>query len=71
MDPVLNVTETEMFVFLALTIQTGHGVREKLTDYWPALNELYTSFYGTMMSRDRYFTSFVTYILLTTGMNLI
>ena len=43
-----------MFVFLALTIQMGHGVRDKLTDYWSTLDQLYTPFYGTMMNRDRY-----------------
>jgi len=32
-SPESDVTEAEMFVFLALTIQMGHGVRDKLTDY--------------------------------------
>jgi len=30
--PEPDVTEAEMFVFLALTVQMGHGVRDKLTD---------------------------------------
>jgi len=55
-SPEPDITEAEMFVFLALTIQMGHGVRDKLTDHWSTLDQLYTSF--------------VTYILLTTGMNL-
>jgi len=29
-----DVTEAEMLVFLALTIQMGHGIRDQLTDYW-------------------------------------
>ena len=33
-SPEPDVTEAEMFAFLALTIQMGHGVRDKLTDYW-------------------------------------
>jgi len=33
-SPEPDVTEAEMFVFLALTIQMGHGVRDQLTDYW-------------------------------------
>ena len=66
-----DVTEAEMFVVLALTIQIGHGVRDKLTDYWATLDQLYTSFYSTIIKRGRYITSLVTYILLTTGMNLI
>jgi len=47
-----DVTEAEMFVFLALTIQKGHGVRDKLTDYWSTLDQVYTPFYGTMMKWD-------------------
>ena len=43
-----------MFVFLALTIQMGHGVRDKLTDYWAILDQLYTPFYSTMMKLGRY-----------------
>jgi hypothetical protein len=69
--PEHDVTEAKIFVFLALTIQMGHGVRDKLTDYWATRDHLYTLFYGTMMKWDRYQPSFVTYILLTTGMNLI
>jgi len=51
-DP--DVTEAKMFVFLASTIQMGHGVRDKLTDYWSTLDQVYTPFYGTMMNQDRY-----------------
>ena len=43
-----------MFVFLALTIQMGHGIRDKLTNYWSTLDQLYTPFYSTMIKRDRY-----------------
>jgi len=53
-SPDPDVTEAEMFVFLALTVQMGHGVRDKLTDYWSTLDHLYTPFYGTVMNRDRY-----------------
>ena len=53
-SPEPDVTEAEMFVFLALTIQMGHCVRDKLTDYWATVDQLYTPFYGTMMKRDRY-----------------
>src|SRR5215510_4837132 len=52
--PEPDVTEAEMFVFLALTIQMGHGVRDKLTDYWSTLDQVHTPFYGTTMKRDRY-----------------
>jgi hypothetical protein len=71
LSPEPEVTEAEMFVFLALTIQLGHGLRNKLTDYWSTKDQLYTPFFDTLMKRDHTFTSLVTYILLTTGMNLI
>jgi len=54
LSPEPDVTEAEMFVFLALTIQMGHGVRDKLTDYWAILDQLYTPFYSTMMKLGRY-----------------
>jgi len=53
-SPEPDVTEAEMFVFLALTIQMRHGVRDKLTDYWSTLGQLHTPFYSTMTKRDRY-----------------
>jgi len=65
-SPEPDVTEAEMFVFRALTIQMRNGIRDKLTDYWSTLDQLYTTFYRTDT-----FTYFVTYILLTTRMNLI
>ena len=52
--PEPGVTEAEMLVFLAMTIRMGHCVRNKLTDYWSTLEQLYTPFYGTMMNWDRY-----------------
>ena len=52
--PEPDVTEAEMFVFLTLTIQTGHGVRDKVTDYWATTDQLHTLFYGTMKKRGGY-----------------
>ena len=54
-SPLPDITEAEMFVFLALTIQMGHCLRDKLTDYWSRNEQLHTPFYGNMMQRDRYF----------------
>jgi hypothetical protein len=53
-SPEPDVTKAEMFVFLAVTIQMGHDVRDKLTDYWATLDQIYTTFYSTMMKCDRY-----------------
>jgi hypothetical protein len=54
-SPLPDITEAEMFVFLALTIQMGHCLRDKLTDYWSRNEQLHTPFYSNMMKRDRYF----------------
>ena len=32
----------------------GHGVRDKLTDYWATVDQQYTLFYSTVMKRDQY-----------------
>jgi len=34
-----DVTQAEMFVFLALTVQMGHAVRDKLTN-WATVDQL-------------------------------
>ena len=70
-SPEPDVTEADMFVFLALTIEMGQGVRDKLTDYRATVDQLYTPFYGTMMKRDRYLHILRYLHFLTTGMNLI
>ena len=55
MDSLLNLKLwNKMFVSVALTIQMGHGVRDKLTDYWATVDQLYTPFYDTLMKRDWY-----------------
>ena len=51
-SPKPDVTEAKMFVFLALTIQMGNGIRDKLTDYWATVDQLYTPFCGSMMKWD-------------------
>jgi len=33
-SPQPDVTEAEILVFLAVTIQMGHCIADKLTDYW-------------------------------------
>jgi hypothetical protein len=49
-----DVTEAEMLVFLAITIQTGHCIWDILTDYWLSYN-FHSSFYSNAMKRDIYF----------------
>jgi len=50
--------QAEMLVFLAITIQKGHCIRDKLTDYWSRAYNFLTPFYGKAMKRDRFFHIF-------------
>ena len=54
-SPEREVTEAEMFVFLALTLQMGHTVQGRLEDYWTKMEQLRTPFYGQTMARARYY----------------
>ena len=61
--PQHDVTEAEMFVFLALTLQMGHTVQGRLEDYWTKSEQLscpfykrwhvpdFTTYYGFCISR--------------------
>jgi hypothetical protein len=53
-SPLPDVTEAEMLVFLALTIQMKHCIRDKLTDYWSRAQRFHTTFYTNAMKRDRF-----------------
>lgn len=53
-SPVPDITEAEMFVFLAVTIQMGHCLREHLADYWSTAVHFYTPFYSSTMKQDRF-----------------
>jgi len=52
-SPEREVTEVEMFAFLALILQMGHTVQGRLEDYWTKMEQLRTPFYGKMMARAR------------------
>jgi len=49
-----EVTEAEMFAFLALTLQMGHTIQGRLEDYWTKMEQLHTPFCGQTISRARY-----------------
>jgi hypothetical protein len=53
-SPLPDVTEAEILVCLALTIQMGHCIRGKLTDYWSRADHFHTTFYTNAMKRDRF-----------------
>jgi hypothetical protein len=50
-----EVTVQEMYMFLAIIIQMGHGIRDTLKEYWSTLEQIYTPFYSNVMKRDRFF----------------
>ena len=50
-----DVNEAEILVFLVITIQIGHCIRDKLTDYWSRADNFHTNFYGNDMKRGRFF----------------
>ena len=45
--PLTDLNEAEMLVFLAITIQMGHCIRDKLTDYWATTNQFHARFYSS------------------------
>jgi len=53
--PQRDVTEAEMFVFLALTLQMGHTIQGKLEDYWTKLKQLCCAFYRQTMAHSRFY----------------
>jgi len=52
-SPRREVTEAEMFAFLALTLQMGHTIQGRLEDYWTKMEQLCCPFYGQTMGRAR------------------
>ena len=52
-SPEREVTEVEMFAFLALMLQMGLTIQGRLEDYWTKMEQLRTPFYGQTMSRAR------------------
>jgi hypothetical protein len=50
-----DVTETEMLVFLAITLQMEHCIRDKMTDYWSTSYSFHSSFYSNTTKQERYF----------------
>jgi len=54
-SPQHEVTEAEMFAFLAMTLQMGHTVQDRLEDYWTKMEQLCIPFYGQTMACARYF----------------
>ena len=47
-SPQPDVTEAEMFVFLAITIQMRYWLWDQMTYYWAEVDQFYTAFYSNM-----------------------
>jgi hypothetical protein len=54
LSPLPDVTEVEMLVFLAVKIQMGHCIRDKLTDNWTTTYKIHKIFYSCALKPDRY-----------------
>jgi hypothetical protein len=54
-SPLCEVTEVEIFAFLAPTLQMGHTLQGRLEDYWMKMEQLCCPFYGQTMVRARYY----------------
>jgi len=54
-SPQPDMIEAEMLVFLAITIQMGRCICDKLTDYWSTAYNFHTPFYRNCKKRDRFF----------------
>jgi len=54
MKPWTPITEDELWIMIALSINMGHVVKGQLKDYWSQDLLLYTPIYGESLSRNRY-----------------
>jgi hypothetical protein len=57
-SPLSDMTEMEMFLFLALILQMGHDLRDRLTDYWSKMEQFYshTIKWGMFLAHPTLFT---------------
>jgi len=49
-----DITLPVMMTFVALALQMGHELKDRLHDYRSRLRELHNPFYGETMTRDRF-----------------
>jgi hypothetical protein len=53
-SPLLDVTDSEMFLFLGIIGQMGHYIRDRVKDYWSTTEQFLTKFYSNAMKCDRF-----------------
>jgi hypothetical protein len=49
-----DMTDSEMFLFLGITIQMGHDIRDRLRDYWMTAEQFFASFYSNNLKHGRF-----------------
>jgi hypothetical protein len=54
LSPVSDVTEYEMFLFTAVTVQLGHCIQNWQMEYCTTMDHFYTPFYSNMIKWDRF-----------------
>jgi hypothetical protein len=53
-NPLPDITNPEMFLFLAISLQMGHNMCDRFRDYWTRTEQFFTPFYPNTMTRDRF-----------------
>ena len=53
-NPLPDITKSEMFLFLAIIVQMGHAICDRLRDYWTRTEQFFTPFYSNIMAQDRF-----------------
>jgi hypothetical protein len=53
-SPAPDITECDMFLFLAIIVQMGHDIRDSLKDYWTVTEQFCTPFYSKTMICNRF-----------------
>jgi hypothetical protein len=53
-----DITESKMFLFLAVIVHTGHDIRDdNLKAYWSTTKQFFWTFYGETVRRDKFLHS--------------
>jgi hypothetical protein len=49
---LLDMTDSEQFLFLGIIIQTGHDIRDRIRDYWMTTEQFLMYFYMYTLKRN-------------------
>ena len=65
-NPLPDITNSKMCMFLAIAVQMGHNVSDRLSDYWTRTEQFLTPFYLNTMTRDHFLHILKHYLHFTT-----